>query len=438
MGRFRSVPPLAVAAALVLAPLGAVPAAAQPTTTPFQTPDTSACPHRLAPPPPVDLSEAPAPGHSPPPPLPVREMAVGGERLGECEPVLPASAPPLPEGLSAHSWLVADLDSGAVLAARDPHGRHRPASTIKVLTALLALRELDLATEVIGTDADANQEGSRVGVGPNGRYTVEQLLYGLLLRSGNDAAHALAVQLGGVPATVLKMNGLARELGALDTRVVSPSGLDGPGSSTSAYDLAVIFRVAMKDARFATMVDTMEIDFPGFLDKPGFKVGNDNRLLANYPGAIGGKTGFTDDARHTYIGAAQRDGRRLLVVLMRGEQLPVRMWQQSARLLDYGFALAPTVAPVGTLVESAPAEPTAAPSSAFGPAAAEVAGAAAVLPEPGRGGAQRYFTTMLVAAALLGVVGWILLWALRRRARRNQDAHHGAVPQTGGRKPTRS
>jgi serine-type D-Ala-D-Ala carboxypeptidase (penicillin-binding protein 5/6) len=421
MGRLRTVSRLTVATAFLLV-TAAVPAFAQPTTTPFSTPDPSACPYRATPPPPVDLSELPVPGRATPTPLPVRPTPVGGGRLDECGIVLPAGAGPLPDGLSATSWLLADLDSGAVLATMDPHGRHRPASTVKVLTALLALRELELTTEVVGTDADAAQEGSRVGIGPTGRYTVEQLLYGLLLRSGNDAAHALAVQLGGVPATVLKMNGLARELGALDTRVATPSGLDGPGSSVSAYDLALLFRVAMRDPRFAAMVGTSQIDFPGFMDKPGFKVGNDNRLLMNYPGALGGKTGFTDDARHTYVGAAQRGERRLLVVLLRGEQLPVRMWEQAARLLDYGFALPATVGPVGSLVESAPPLPTSGPAAS---ASASTAGAAAAAPDgdgtvvvadgvaataPGDRAAV-YLAALVAVAVALGA----LVWFLRRR-----------------------
>jgi serine-type D-Ala-D-Ala carboxypeptidase (penicillin-binding protein 5/6) len=342
------------------------------TTTPFQTPDTSSCPNKLTPPAPVDLSEAPAPGAAPLVPLPIPAEAVGGTRMAECGVVLPRGAAPLPEGLSAYSWLVADLDTGAVLAARDPHARHRPASCIKILTALVAVRELDAKAEVVGTDADAGVEGSRVGIGPDGRYTVDQLLHGLLMRSGNDAAHALAEQLGGVPQTVTKMNALARSLGALDTRAATPSGLDAPGTSTSAYDLGVIFRVAMRSPEFASIVGTSLYDFPGFRDKPGFIVSNDNRLLLNYPGALGGKTGFTDDARHTYVGAAARGQRRLLVVLMRGEQLPVPMWQQATSLLDYGFAFPPSTPSVGVLVDRAPTPPaTRTPTVTPTPAAAQ-------------------------------------------------------------------
>jgi D-alanyl-D-alanine carboxypeptidase (penicillin-binding protein 5/6) len=321
--------------------LGATPVAAQP-----------ACTQQVAPPPPVDSSEAPQPGVATPAPMSVPSTPVGGPRMGECGLVLPAGAPDPPVGISAASWLIADADSGEVLAAKDPHARHRPASTLKLLTALLAVDQLPTDRVVIGTDADANQDGSRVGLGPGGRYTVRQLLTGLLLASGNDAAHALADQLGGVAATVTQMNKLATKLGALDTRAATPSGLDGPGMSSSAYDLALVFRQVLNRPLLVELLGTRQVDFPGFGNRPGFVVSNDNKLLRSYPGALGGKTGFTDDARHTQLDAAQRDGRRLMVVLLRGEQRPVSMSEQAARLLDYGFALFPDE-PVGRLVDGA-------------------------------------------------------------------------------------
>jgi D-alanyl-D-alanine carboxypeptidase (penicillin-binding protein 5/6) len=277
--------------------------------------------------------------------------------MSECGVILPNGAPILPAGITATSWLLADAETGEVLAAKDPHARHRPASTIKLLTALLVANRLPPDRVVVATQADADQEGSRVGIGPGGHYTVRQLLTGLLLVSGNDAAHALAGQLGGVPATVEQMNQLAAQLGALDTHAATPSGLDGPGMSTSAYDLALVFGHVLGNPLLAGLVRTPQVDFPGFGGRPGFVVSNDNKLLMHYPGALGGKTGFTDDARHTYVGAAVREGRPLIVVLMRGEQHPVPMWEQAARLLDYGFAL-PQGRPVGQLVAGPPETPT--------------------------------------------------------------------------------
>ncbi|MDI9914747.1 D-alanyl-D-alanine carboxypeptidase family protein [Rhodococcus sp. IEGM 1379] len=357
-----------VVAGTVLSGIGGVSgiAGAQPapppaptTSAPFTTPNTDSCPFTSRPAPAVDLSEVPSPGTTAPAPMPVPSDPVGGDQLGGCGVILPAGAPPLPADIAASGWVLADANTGEVLAAKDPHGRYRPASTIKMLLALVALDELNLDTVVTATAEDANAEGSAVGIGKDGTYTNRQLMQGLVMASGNDAAHALARQLGGDAAAVKKMNALAADLGALDTRTATPSGLDGPGMSSSPYDLAVIFHAALQNPTFAELIHTETVEFPGFpkdptipedQDRPGFTLANDNQLLYNYDGALGGKTGFTDDARHTYVGAAQRNGRTLLVTLMGGEAKPIRPWEQAARLLDFGFSLTPTMT-VGTLTD---------------------------------------------------------------------------------------
>jgi D-alanyl-D-alanine carboxypeptidase (penicillin-binding protein 5/6) len=254
------------------------------------------------------------------------------------------------------------MDTGDVIAARDPHGRHRPASIIKVLIAMQAINELDVNKRVAGTADDANAEGTRVGVDVGGSYTVDQLLHGLLMHSGNDAAHALAVQVGGMDTALGKINTLAAKLGGKDTRAATPSGLDGPGMSTSAYDMALFYRYAFENPTFAKIVGTRTYDFPGHparsdvpddTDHPGYQLENDNQLLLNYPGALGGKTGYTDDAGQTFVGAANRDGRRLVAVLLKGTRQPIPPWQQAAHLLDYGYST-PLGTKVGTLVDPDP------------------------------------------------------------------------------------
>jgi serine-type D-Ala-D-Ala carboxypeptidase (penicillin-binding protein 5/6) len=335
-----------VVAALAL--VGAAPAASA-------SPTQAACPQVDRPAPPVDASEAPRPGESDPAPLPVPTSPVGGAQMGTCGVVAPTGAAAPPE-VGAQSYVVADLDTGAVLAAKVPHARLRPASLLKTLTGLLVARQVPMDQVLTGTQDDANQEGTRVGIGPGGQYTVRQLFDAMLMASGNDAAHALAVRLtGSVPATVDLMNRTAAQLGATDTRAATPSGLDGPGQSSSAYDLASIFRLGMQEPVFAQAVGTRQIQFPGFGPTPPFAVDNDNKIF-RYPGALGGKTGFTDDARHTYIGAQDRGGRRLVVVLMHGEQRPVPMVEQGLALLDYGYGL-PRDASVGRLTERAPGVP---------------------------------------------------------------------------------
>ncbi|WP_074327978.1 D-alanyl-D-alanine carboxypeptidase family protein [Mycobacteroides abscessus] len=239
-----------------------------------------------------------------------------------------------PEG-PAQAWLVADLDSGQILAARDPYATHAPASTIKVLLALVALDEVPMDATVVADAADAKAECNCVGIKAGQTYTARELLDAALLESGNDAANTLAHLLGGRQATVDKMNAKAAALGATSTHTDSPSGLDAPGMDmrTSPHDLAVIFRAALANPVFAEITAQPSAPFPGR------GLHNQNELMYRYPGVIGGKTGFTDIARKTYVVAAERDGKRLVVSTMYGlvhEGGPT-YWDQAASLFDWGF-----------------------------------------------------------------------------------------------------
>jgi D-alanyl-D-alanine carboxypeptidase (penicillin-binding protein 5/6) len=356
------------------------------------------CADQQVPPPPAAEEEQ---VHPAPAPLPWPAEPIGGPGMGTCDEIGPTGAPEL----SAEGWVLADLDTGAVLAARAPHARHRPASTLKVLTALVAIRELDPDALVAGTAEDQAIDGSKAGIGPGGQYTVRQLLAGLLLNSGNDAAQALARELGGDEAMLTAMSALARELGALDTRPATPSGLDGPGMASSAYDLALLFRAALREPLFAQTTALRSIAFPGYGEHPAFELYNSSKLLARYEGTIGGKTGYTEASRHTLVGAAERDGRRLVVALVRGEQSPVPMWEQGTDLLDWGFELPATTPAVGQLVDgSPPPEP---------PAAAAAAAANLATRTPALQPVPPLLPAGLAAVAIAGMV--IGGFALRRR-----------------------
>lgn len=382
------------------------------------------CPFHAKPAKAIDASEDLKPGQTAPTPLPVPDPPVGGAQLATCGVAKPAGAANPPKDVTVSSWVVADMDTGAVLAAHNPHARLRPASLIKTLLALVVVRELDMSKKVVGTTEDANQEGTRVGLGPGGKYTVGLLLKVLLMASGNDAAHALAMQLGGMDEAVAKMNATAKALGAQDTRVATPSGLDGPGMCSSAYDLALIFRAGMNDPRIAEAVSTKRVQLPGYGDKHGFQVNNNNKNLGVYPGFLGGKTGYTGDARHTYLGGASRNGHRLEIVLMHGEQHPVLMARQGAHLLDYGFGLVGK-APVGQLVEEArpaPEQPQAGPDAGVKPA---------ITPASGSGSGSSIGSVVLpvlIAVVLVAVVG-LLLWRRRRPAKRPEaEPEDGTAP----------
>lgn len=336
----------ALALAVTLLGVTAVPAAAvgPPTPTPVVSAPTTPAPPALQP--------------------------VGGPRLTGVAPV--ADVPPgvpLPPGPAGTSYLLADLGSGEVLAAKGPHVRALPASTLKTLTALTVIPLLPTSRRVLAEPGDV-VDGSKVGIAPGSSYSVQQLLEGMLLSSGNDAATALARAAGGVPQTVARMQQHARDLGALDTVVKDPSGLDAPGQVTSAYDLALIARAALRLPTFRQVVTTKRVRFPG-ASRPGavrtsYEIQNHNSLLFNYPGAIGVKNGYTVAARWTIVGAATRGSRTYVVTALTRTD---RSWRPTAALLDWAFRYGQRVRPVGRLVD--PGEATAigpAPPSATSPA----------------------------------------------------------------------
>ena len=257
--------------------------------------------------------------------------------------IQPAGSVPIPEG-PAPAWIIADMDTGQVLAGRDMDVTHPPASTIKTLLALTALDELpDLNATVVGTAADTQVECNCAGIKPGGTYTARQLLDAVLLVSGNDAANALADMIGGYDTAVAKMNAKAAAIGAVNTHATTPSGLDGPGGSgfTTPRDLAIIFRAAMANPTFAQITSQPVAMFPsGAGEKP---LVNEDEMLHRYPGTIGGKTGFTDAAKKTFVAAADRGGRRLVIAMMYGliKEGGPTYWDQACWLLDWGFAQSP-------------------------------------------------------------------------------------------------
>jgi D-alanyl-D-alanine carboxypeptidase (penicillin-binding protein 5/6) len=243
------------------------------------------------------------------------------------------------------------METGQVLAGRDMDVAHPPASTIKTLLALTALDELpSLDATVVGTEADSHVECSCAGIKAGRTYTARQVLDAVLLMSGNDAANALADMIGGYDTAVTKMNAKAASIGATNTHASTPSGLDGPGGSgfTTPRDLALIFRAAMANPTFARITAQPAATFP--TDTGDEPLVNEDELLHRYPGTIGGKTGFTDAAKKTFVAAADRGGRRLVIAMMYGliKEGGPTYWDQAAGLLDWGFAQDPA-ASIGSL-----------------------------------------------------------------------------------------
>lgn len=324
---------------------------------------------------------------------PAHTSVVGGERLAKpgTQVNLAPGTPVLPKELSARSWIVADAESGDVLAAHNAHWRLAPASTLKMLFADTLLPKWPGTTthRVEPSDlAGVGAGSSMVGVKEGETYTVHDLWLGVFLRSGNDAVHVLSAMNGGVDRTVEEMNEHAEELQALDTHAVSPDGYDAPGQVSSAYDLTLIARSGLQKKDFREYASTVRAQFPGETKKNkkgkrvrgSFEIQNTNRLLSGdydvpvYQGIAGVKNGNTTHAGATFTGVAERDGKVLLVTVMNPQKKESNeVYKETARLFDWGFAAAGKVQPVGELVPpksveeaNAAAGPSASPGQAGG------------------------------------------------------------------------
>lgn len=252
--------------------------------------------------------------------------------------------------------MVVEAETGHVLAAHDSHRRLPPASTLKVLTALTLLPRLQLDSTYVGTKLDA-ADGNSVEIQPGLTYKVSDLFHGLLMPSANDAANALANSFGGRDATVAAMNAEAARIHATDTVAKSPSGLDEPGQVTSSFDLAATFREAMHNAAFRQMLKIKVCHFPGPRGEHGkreapIEIATLNPLLrANYPGLVGGKTGYTTNAGRTFVVAAKRGNRTIIVSLM---DYTTPTEESADVLLKWGFDHADSVPPVGQIPNPEP------------------------------------------------------------------------------------
>jgi D-alanyl-D-alanine carboxypeptidase (penicillin-binding protein 5/6) len=263
-------------------------------------------------------------------------------------------APPV----AADSWVLADLGSGQILASLNADLSVRPASTLKLLTALTVAPRLAPEQPYRAVAADEAAEGNRVVLYKGLTYTVADLMNAALMPSANDAAEALARANGGLKVTVEQMNAEAARLGATRTTVKNPSGLDADGQVTTAYDMALIGRAALANSEIADSLLRREVDFPGKVEKGKrviYPVYNHNRTLVNrrLEGYLGGKSGYTSKAGNTMVAGAEKDGRRLLVTLF---HVGGNSYRASEALLQWGFTNADKLSPVGTLADpSAPA-----------------------------------------------------------------------------------
>jgi len=251
-------------------------------------------------------------------------------------------------GTSASSAILMEADSGRVLYEQNAHEPRLIASITKLMTALVALESgHDLGEEVTIRPEWAGAEGSSIYLRPGEKVSLETLLYGMLLRSGNDAALAVAGHCGGtVEDFVARMNEKARELGMKDSSFANPNGLNAGDHYSTAYDMALLARACLENETLAQMVSTKSITL-------GTRIfTNHNKLLWRYEGCIGMKTGYTEKAGRTLVSAAERDGLTLICVTLNDPD----DWADHAALFDYGFTnyRSETVVQVGETLCRAP------------------------------------------------------------------------------------
>lgn len=258
--------------------------------------------------------------------------------VGALCPVARAAGPEV----SAQSAVVLTADTGTVLFEKDGHTPRPVASTTKIMTALLALEAaqeqgdplVDITQEMVAV------EGSSMGLQAGDSISLTGLAEGMLLASGNDAANAAALYLdGSLESFAARMNQRAAVLGMEDTHFVTPSGLDGEdaqglGHLSTAYDMALLARAALEDQAFRQLCSSpsLAVEFAEPVKRVTYT--NHNKLLTQYQGCVGVKTGFTKEAGRCLVSAAERDGALLIAVTLNAPN----DWQDHTALLDYGFS----------------------------------------------------------------------------------------------------
>lgn len=251
---------------------------------------------------------------------------------GACLVWAAAETPPEINGTAA---VVIEQTSGKVLYNKSMNEKRYPASTTKVMTALLALENLKLDEKITLPQDFVNVGEASLGLLPGAKQTVEELLMALMLRSANDAGQAIAIGVSGSEeAFVELMNQRAAELGLTGTHFMNPHGLHNDEHYTTAYDLAMIARVAMDNEDFRRIVKTSQFTVKRLNGGEDFEVYNRNSLLDQYQFADGIKNGYTRQAGNCLVGSATRDGMQLIVVVMNSNDV----YTDSQKLLEWGFA----------------------------------------------------------------------------------------------------
>lgn len=352
-------------------------------------------------------------------------------------------------GIVSRRYIVVDAETGEIYAQRGAHDRVAPASLTKIFTAIEAIEEGPGALAIVTTETDqVPWDATQVGFGPGETFTLEELIYGMMLPSGNDAARAVARALGAEPGDtaaeatarfMARVNDRIRAMGLTETNLVNPDGWGVPGHYSSAYDLAAFTMYALKYPRFIAAISTET-----YRTASGYELINTNKKLGVDDDLVGGKTGYDDTAGYCLMQVARR-GDDTMIAITLGGVAPDVWYEDNRRLLDYAFERKAAARAAGlgiggeivrvrdpdaaVIERIARAEAVAGPSLAPVPGTAtepEPAGVAAPLPDAapaaGRGAAgpaalSAGLLPALAVAAVLAVAATIS--AGRGRGRRN-------------------
>lgn len=236
--------------------------------------------------------------------------------------------------ISAQGAIVVDLDSGVGLYEKNPDIKLLPASTTKIVTALVALETYSL-DDILTVPQGVSVDGQKIGLYYGEKMSVEDLLYGLLVYSANDAAMTLASNYpGGYEKFVAAMNEKAKSLSMTNSFFENPVGLDGIKQATTARDLLRASEVAMRNAEFAKIVSTKSVQITDVSGRSKYNLKNINELLGNVPGVLGIKTGWTENARENLVTFVERDGHKIIFVVLGGQD----RFGETKELIDWVFA----------------------------------------------------------------------------------------------------
>jgi serine-type D-Ala-D-Ala carboxypeptidase (penicillin-binding protein 5/6) len=345
--------------------------------------------------------------------------------------------------ITSTNYIAIDAETGEIYAQRGAREHRAPASLTKIFTAIETIESAPPDVQIVTSDSDLVSDfASQVGFSPGEVFTVEELLYGMMLPSGNDAARALARGLGAEEGDtdeealnrfLARLNQRVKNMGLTDTQLLDPDGWGIPGHYSSAYDLAAFMMYALRYPRFVKAFSTGTYETAD--GRYAFR--NNNRMLRTYEGIVGGKTGYDDDAGWCLINVAERNGRRVIAVTMNGVA-PDDWYDDNRVLLDYALEQQALRAETGASITGEVVrfrDPDAAVILAMGSAGGMI-GAPATKAAPevqptvsqpvavpverlGASGAG-WIAALCVAAALIAVQGFAT-WQLRSGRRRHES-----------------